>query len=175
LQEEGDTEMSLKNEEKKGIRAIFIFEIIGKPKEHLVETLNQIIDAIDKEKGVRVAAKEVKEPIELKENKEFFTTFAEIEVEIEEVLMLAGLMFKYMPAHIEVIEPEIIALSNNGWSEILSELTRKLHGYDEVARILQTEKAILENKLRSLLPEKKNEAEAEEPKEEKHTKKEKKK
>ena len=59
-----------------------------------------------------------------------------------------------MPAHVEIIHPELIALTNNGWNDIFNELTRRLHGYDEIARILQVEKNILEKKLRELLTKK---------------------
>lgn len=146
-------------EEEKGINAIFILETIGKPPEYLIETLNKIIDEIDKEKGVSVKRKEIKQPILMKDKIEildkektqqesFYTTFAEIEVEVEDILYLAVLMFKYMPSHIEIISPEFIVLSNTGWNDILNELTRRLHGYDEIARIMQVEKAILEKRLR---------------------------
>jgi hypothetical protein len=55
-----------------------------------------------------------------------------------------------MPAHIEIIQPEFIVLTSGGWNDILNELTRRLHGYDEVARIVQVEKSILEKKLREV-------------------------
>ena len=87
-------------------------------------------------------------PILMKDQKDFYTSFAEIEVEVERILELVILMFKYMPAHIEIIYPETIALQNNDWNDILNELTRRLHGYDEIARVVQTEKEILEKKLR---------------------------
>ena len=135
----------------KNIRVVMIFEIIGKPQKHLVESLEKIIERIDEEKGVVVKSKEIKKPAELKDQKGFYTTFAEIEVEVEEVLYLAILMFKYMPAHLEIISPELIALTNNGWNDIFNELTRRLHGYDEVARVLQMERAILEKKLREVM------------------------
>ena len=139
------------HEETKGIRIMMIIEVLGKPPEHLTETLNNIIKAIDEEKGASVQAKKLHKPTLLKENKNFYTTYAEIEVEIDEIMVLTMLMFKYMPAHIEVISPELIALTNNGWNELLNELTRRLHGYDEIARILNAEKGILEQKLRDLL------------------------
>ncbi|MBU4308706.1 MAG: hypothetical protein KJ566_02840 [Nanoarchaeota archaeon] len=134
-----------------GIRAVMILEIIGKPAEHLVSTLEDFIKKIGEEKKTQVISKKIAEPIFMKDSKEFYTTHAEVEVEVEEVLYLAMLMFKYMPAHIEVISPELIALTNNGWGEILSELTRRLHGYNEVARVLQNEKIILENKLKEVM------------------------
>ena len=136
--------------DKLKINAVMILDIIGRPPEHLIESLEKIIEEMGKEKGVIIKSKKIKEPTLMKEQKEFYTTFAEIEVEIEEILYLAILMFKYMPAHIEIISPEIIALSNNGFNEILNELIRRLHGYDEVARIMQVEKQILLKKIQEL-------------------------
>ncbi len=143
--------MKDKTEETKGINAILIFDVIGKPPEHLTDTLNEIIKKIDEEKGVSVKGKKINEPVFMKDQKEFYTSFAEVEVEVEEILYLSMLIFKYMPAHIDIISPELITLTNNGWNEIFNELARRLHGYDEVARIIQMEKGILEKKLKNLM------------------------
>jgi len=139
-----------KDSETRGIKAILIFEIIGRPPEKLKEALEDIINQIDKEKGVEVKSKEIKEPTTMKDQKDLFTTFAEVEVEVEEIQYLALLMFKYMPAHIEIISPELIALTNNGWGDILSELTRRLHAYDEVARVLTFQNKQMQEKLDSM-------------------------
>lgn len=130
------------------IKAIMILEILGKPPEHLKNSLEKHIEKIKEEKGVDLIEKKIHDPRPTEKNKEIYTTFAEVEVEVAEILYLVRLMFKYMPSNIEIIEPETIALTNNGWSEVLSELVRKLHGYDEVARMLQNEKKILEKKLK---------------------------
>ena len=142
------------NEETKKIKAIMIIEIIGRPVEYLTEKLNEILSQIGSEKGVIVVSKKINEPILMKDQKDFYTSFAELEIETEQILHIAALMFKYMPAHIEIIEPENVPLDNSGWNEILNELIRKLHGYDEVARILQMERDILERKLKGLIFEK---------------------
>lgn len=139
------------NSDEKKIKAVLVLEAIGKPPEHLVETLNKIVKKIDEEKGVSVESSKVKEPHLMKDQKEFYTTFAEVEVEVEEVMYVAMLMFKYMPAHVDIISPETFKMSNNEFNEILNEVTRRLHGYDEVARVIQTEKAILEKKLRDVM------------------------
>ena len=159
----------MNSDETKNIKAIIILEVIGKPPEHLIETLENLIKQIDEEKGINVKKKEIKKPMPMekkvgflksggeekaKQHKDFYTTFAEIEIEAEEIFNLAFLMFKYMPAHVEIISPELIALTNNGWNEIFNELTRRLHGYDEVARMLQVEKEILERKFKELIGDK---------------------
>lgn len=143
-------------EETKGIRAVMILEIIGKPPEHLLKTLESLIKNMDNEKGVVVKEKSIKDPILMKNEKDFYTTHAEIEVEVEEIMQLVGLMFKYMPANVEIINPELIVLTNNGWSEILTEITRRIHGYDEITRIMQLEKTIMEKKLKEVLGDKEN-------------------
>ena len=137
-------------EKESKIKAVMVLDIIGRPPEHLVESLEEIIKNIENEKDVVVKSKNIKEPTFMKEHKEFYTTFAEVEIEVGNMLTLALILFKYMPAHFEIFEPEILALSNNGWNEILNELARRLHGYDEVARIMQAEKEILLKKIEEL-------------------------
>ncbi len=134
--------------ETRGIKVSLILEILGKPPEHLVETLNKYIEEMGKEKGVKITNKKVNEPKETEKQKGFYSSFAEIEADVEDLYQLSILMFKYMPAHIEIIEPELIALSNNGWNDIFNELTRRLHGYDEVARVLQMQNAQMQQKLK---------------------------
>ncbi len=141
----------MKSSNPEHIQAILILEVIGRPPEHLTETLNDLIKKIDEEKGVKVTSKKVNEPVLMKDQKEFYTNFAEIEVDVEELLYLMITVFKYMPAHLEIISPENIQLTNTDINDILNELTRRLHGYDEIARIIQNEKFVLEKKLREVL------------------------
>ncbi len=139
------------DEKKRVIYSTIILEILGRPPEHLVETLEEIIKKINEEKGVKVINKKVNEPIKIEENKEFYSTFAEVELEVESILYLAMVVFKYMPANVEVISPENIVLTNNGWTEILSELTRRLHGYEELARMIGLENAKMQEKYKEAL------------------------
>jgi hypothetical protein len=156
----------ISNKGSKIIKAVIILEAIGRPPEHLTETLERIIKEIEQEKGVEVIEKKVHEPVLMKEQKEFWTNFAEIEVDVEEILYLAVLIFKYMPAHIEIISPESVELANAEFNDVFNELIRRLHGYDEIAAVLQMEKQILENKLREVLGQKTEPIRKEEVKEE---------
>jgi hypothetical protein len=153
-------------DEKQKIHALMILEIIGKPPQFLVDTLEDMIKQMGNETGLTIKSKSIKEPKRMEERagvanpsggqvkieeKDFYVSFAEIEVEAENLSELILLIFKYMPAHLEIISPENINLSNLGLNDVLNDLIRKLHGYDEVARVLQVEKAILESKLRTIM------------------------
>ncbi len=107
-----------------------------------------------KEKGVVVKNQKINKPAPMKKQKDFYTNFAEVELEIEGYLKLVLMVFGYMPAHVDIISPENIKLTNDGLTGILNELTRRLHGYDELARVIQMERKILERKLKALLEEK---------------------
>ena len=140
------------DEEKKGkVQASLIFEALGRPAEHLEQALKELIEQIKTESGVKLLSSKVNKSQPLKDNPNFFSNFAEVEVEAEEIRYIVILLFKYMPAHVEIIYPENINLPNDGWNDILNELARRLHGYDEMARIMQNEKAVLEMKLREIM------------------------
>lgn len=136
----------------KKINVKIIIEVAGRPPEHLTKTLEDMIQKISQEKGVSIGDKNIHEPVLMKDQKDFYTSFAEIEIKVEDISILSSLSLKYMPAHLEIIEPELISSTNNVWNDILNEFLRRLHHYDEVARVMQTEKMILENKLKSLMP-----------------------
>ena len=96
--------------ETKKITSMFVLEVIGRPEEFLIETLNDLVKKIGEEKGVCVKNAKINPPILMKDQKDFFTSFAEIELETENILYLAILMFKYMPAYIEIISPQNISV-----------------------------------------------------------------
>lgn len=142
----------MKKEEK--LNVVMIIEVLGNPPEHLIDTLNEIAQKISEEKGVDLKDKRINEPMVLKENENFYTSFAEIEVEVDELTILFDLMGKYMPAHVEILSPEHLEIKNNELNDIFNSLMRKLHGYDEIARIIQTEKIMLQRELKKLKEEK---------------------
>lgn len=154
-------------EDKEKIKAMIILQVIGKPKEHLTSTLKMIAQQMALEEGVSVKGSDIKEPRKMEqkvgttedsdeENQkgpqdDFYMSFAEIEVETEGMMHFMVLLFKYMPAHVDIISPENLSMSNNGWNEIMNELIRRLHAFDEVVRVTQVEKEILEKQLRTIV------------------------
>ncbi len=147
--------MSL-TEEK--VHTVMILEMLGRPPEHLKETLEEYIKKMGEEKGVKVSGYKINEPKELEENKSLFTTFAEIDLETDSVKEIVSMIFKYMPAHIEIVSPENLSIKNNFLNETMNELARRLHAYDQVARVLTNEKEILEKKVKDLAGEKEEES-----------------
>lgn len=140
----------MSSDNKTKINAMMIIEVMGRPKEHLIEVLKKMADDVDKEKNISVVEKKFAEPTLVKGKEDLFTSFVELEVQTNNTMDLFILMFKYSPAHVEILEPENITLSNHDLTDALNEVTRRLHKYDEIARVIQMEKQILENKVKKL-------------------------
>lgn len=131
------------------IRAIAIFEMLGRPAEHLKSTLSQYIEKLSKEEGVEVVSRDVHEPKRIEDAKqELFTTFAEVEIKFKNPAVLFKIVLLYLPSHLDIISPEEIKIKNFDLSSITAGVISKLHQYDEVAKGLLIERGIMQNQLR---------------------------
>jgi len=135
------------------IRIIVIYEILGRPKEHLTLSLEKLIDSIGENKGVKIIERKVHEPHLIEEDKkksiaseeELFSTFAEVEMELDNLMLLFSLVLNTLPSNISIITPLELHLNNFDLSSVVSELAIKLHKYDEVSKTLLLEKNQLVN------------------------------
>jgi len=145
------------------VRAMIVLEILGKPPEHINTTMKEVVSNLDKEQGITVIRKDIKEPklIEQKNKEgkqipgaeEIHTSFAEVELEASELVDLAYIVFKYMPSHVEVISPGEILLRNFDLSSILSGVASKLHQYDAIAKSALIQNQILKGKFQQYIRE----------------------
>ena len=134
------------------IRAMFIFEILGRPAEHIKETLSQLVDKLGEFPGIKIDKKKVHEakPVEQEGVKDLFTTFAEVEILGDNIDAITNIVFNAMPSHVEIIEPDELTIKNFDLSNFLSSLTVKLHRYDEIAKTITLERNFLVGKLKEM-------------------------
>ena len=141
------------------IRTLFIFEILGKPAGHIKESLSKMVDQLGEQKGLEIVRKEIHEPklIDVNEEdsekkkrlveQELYSTFAEVEIETDNIVMVMSVVLNMLPSHVEILEPTNFNLSNSDLSGLMSELTVKMHKYDEVSKVLMLERNELVKKL----------------------------
>ena len=144
----------MKNEKK--VKAMFIFEMIGRPKEHLKESMEQLIKSISSEQNVSITNKKIHEIKKLDEKQgiqqdgEIFSTFSEIEIEAKDLFNITAISFKYMPAHIEIIYPEDFIFKNVDFNHLLNAILSRLHHYDSIAKSALMNNQILANRITEL-------------------------
>lgn len=122
------------------INAILIMEVLGKPKEYLKEILEGIVDKISKIEEVKIVNKKIAEPKELENNKDLYTSFAEVEIETD-MIRLMSIVFNFMPSHVEIVTPENLRITNSDMNMFFNELAKRLHQYDEIAKTVLMERA----------------------------------
>jgi len=117
------------------IKAILIVEIMGTPAEHVKKSLEEHVKKIDSLKGVVISSIKVSEPQALEQNKNIFTCFGEVEVEADDFPCLINVIFDFMPSSVEILEPENLPFNSQQATAFLSDLSGRLHRYDEIAKL----------------------------------------
>ncbi len=100
-----------------------ILEVAGKPKEHVENSLKDLVDIATKSKVFGVISYQV---YEAKEIESIWSTFAELEL-LSTMQELVGFCFDFMPSSIEIIEPEEINIQSRELTGIYNDLLGKLH------------------------------------------------
>jgi hypothetical protein len=128
------------------IKAILVIEVLGRPAEHVSEVLRMIGEKLENEKGVSVKNKKFFPP---KQIESLFSSFVEVELEIESFHRLLEICFEYLPSSIEIIEPTELSMKLQDANAILNYLAAKLHNYESLLKILATEREVLIKQLES--------------------------
>ena len=129
----------------------FIIEMAGKPKEHLKEIMNIVINKIKEDKNIEIINKEISEAEEIKEQKGFFSIFGEFELLMSSMPVLIGFCFDYMPSSVEILAPEEMQFKARELNGFLNDLQAKLHRTDMGLKQLNMENQFLKNNVNKLL------------------------
>jgi hypothetical protein len=140
------------------VRAIMIVEMAGRPAEHLTESLEKHVSILREVSDVEVYEIKVSEPRAIAlgegentiEGEEMFTTFAECDFEIPSFARLSETMFDFMPSSIEVIEPSKVSLEVNEATDLLNNISGRMHRYDEIAKIAGEKLRQMDSQLKAM-------------------------
>lgn len=125
------------------VRVMMIVEMAGRPAAHLTESLEKHVSILREVKDATVHGIRVSEPrvIPVEEGKEvaageeMFTAFAECDFELPTFSRMSETMFDFMPSSIEVVEPTKVSLEMVEATDLLNNISGRLHRYDEIAKI----------------------------------------
>jgi len=120
-----------------------IVEMAGRPAVHLTESLEKHVGILHKVEDLEVHSIKVSEPrvIEMEEGnkapegEDMFTAFAECDFECDSFARLSETMFDFMPSSVEVIEPSNVKLEMSEATDLLNNISGRMHRYDEIAKI----------------------------------------
>ena len=129
------------------LKAKFIIEILGRPAEHLEKSLTELVDKIGSDKGTSLLSKEVNKAKKVEKTDNLWTSFADLDLSFESLPVFFNAIMTYLPAHIEIYEPEMYKMNAFELNEFSNFVVSRLHNYDALAKRMISEREILINKL----------------------------
>lgn len=123
--------------------ARFIIEVIGRPEELVIKTLDEIIKSISER--YRIENKEVSKP-ETIGQENLLSGFTELDIEFKNFEDLFLAIIDYGPTVVEIIEPKEIKIKSAELQSALAELVNKIHELSKTVQALKIENIKLKNK-----------------------------
>lgn len=127
------------------IKALMVIEIMGSPKEHIEELMKSIVDNLKKEKDVKVNKETMNDAAQVKG---FYSTFTEMEIEVNDISKLVDLSFDYMPSSIEILEPEKTEVDMAYMTAFINDLLARLHKYDMLLKNFYAENKLMKDRIK---------------------------
>ncbi|MBU2639573.1 MAG: hypothetical protein KKG75_02575 [Nanoarchaeota archaeon] len=121
-----------------------IIEILGKPKEHVEETMQKVIQELEKREGVTITNKEI---AKTRGVEKLFSTYVDLELTLNDLDKLIDFCFDFLPSSIEIIEPERLDLDSHKIAEFMNDLLAKLHQHSMIIRNLHAENTLMKQQL----------------------------
>ena len=132
--------------EEGGVHFTAIFEMVGKPKEHVEKAFNDYIDSLKKDSSFTIVESDVAEVSEVEESDSLFSTFCEMEVVSRSFSQVYDFCFKYMPASIEIIDPSDLDISASDATGLINDFIAKMHERDmDTKKANQTMRLLTQN------------------------------
>ncbi len=126
-----------------GIEIRIIMELMGRPPEHLTESLNTLVVKMGSEEGVEILDKKYHNPEPVKDTKDIYSAFAEIELQIDSIEKLLTIIFIYSPSNLEIISPEKLKISNDDLNAFFNSLLGRIHHHSSALKQASSDREIL--------------------------------
>ena len=127
-----------------------ISEVVTTDRKKTDEVMKQIVQLLSKDKEIRVLDSKINEPQKVEGAKyEAYSGFAEVEIEVKDIVKVASLCINFLFSSVEIIDPpENITLGSTDLSEVLTEFLNRLHRASEGIIFWKTQAARLGKRLK---------------------------
>lgn len=134
--------------DKMHFRCRTIVEVLGKPKEHVEDSIKKYTENIKNDSRLAILKEDFSEA---KEQGGLWSKFVEIDLVIKGMENLVAFCFDYMPSSIEIEKPEQVSLTNRDISGFLNDLQSRLHNVDMVVKKQKGEVDFLKRNMNAML------------------------
>jgi hypothetical protein len=129
------------------IHVNIIIEILGKPASHIEEVIRMAVEKLGEEKGVEILNKEIHPANKIEDTTEVFTVFTEVELLVHGLPKIVDIVFNYMPASIEIVNPPTMNFKLEDANTLLNDIAMRMHQYDAISKKFRIERDYFAGKL----------------------------
>lgn len=129
---------------EKKIKTKVIIEVIGSPKEHVEKALGMILNRVKEEKYLEVVKAA---SFDAKQVKEFWSTFAETEIDFNDIKGVIDFCFNYMPSSIEILDPTLLSMKVKEVNDMLNDVLAGLHKYEMVLKNVHAQNILMKREM----------------------------
>jgi len=133
---------------KDEILAKVTFQIQGKPKKHVEETLKKYLEKVGKEEEIEIKSTHIEKA---EKQGELWSSFAEVDVLVNNLEKFTWLCVNFMPASIEILEPAEFQFKNNELQNWLNDVLSRLHQVDSIAKQTNNLNKILDKNVNTII------------------------
>jgi len=108
-----------------------IIEVIGFPAEHVDKTMLNVLEKLKKEDGIKIVNKQI---YNAKQVKQFFSSFVELELDIDNLTRVIHFCMDYHPSSIEIEDRGEIKVNTQEINNALNDLIATLHKYNMITK-----------------------------------------
>ena len=111
-----------------------IMEVLGKPKEHVAETLRLLEKRARETKELEVIESSIDEPEQVEEDSTLYSGFLDMELKFLNQETIFGFIFDYMPTSLEITDPDRLSMDLPTYNGFLSDFIGRIHEYDKIVK-----------------------------------------
>ena len=114
-------------------------EIVGTPKKHIEDTMQNVVKLIKENKKFELINQKIAEPKQItvpgaEQIKDVWSTYGEFEINFEKLEDIEKFCLDFMPSSIEILKPEKLQLPSAELEDFINDILQKLHQYDMVLK-----------------------------------------
>ena len=131
--------------EKTHLRCKIIIEVLGKPKEHVEESIRDYVEKIKKDTGFIVLNADFAGSEEKEDG--LWAAFVELDIVVKGLPKLIAFCFDYMPSSVEISKPEELLMQKSTVENLMNDLQARLHTVDMIVKKQKNENEFLKHNL----------------------------
>ena len=131
------------------LRVKSVIEVVGTPENFVKEAMDIVMQKLQERKDIKMLEQERFGTTKI-ENKPFWSTFCDLELEVNDVDVLLNYCVEFLPSSVDIVEPVGFQFQNYEINRLFNDIIARLHEYHMSMKNMQAENILLKRDMAKL-------------------------